>query len=228
MILRLLLARKNICRLENIGSLHFMTLNYVLLFPLDLSIRSRKAHPLISNGKSVKELEMQKIVLGQCEAITNLNLRNKNVRRKNTDMSMPITQQWHWDDSNNSWQLTRTHVRQESTPVGCVPPACAHRMHFNIRHSWRGRSSKEQVWTGPQRWLRDVTSGGYPTWPSQGDPQMNKFEQVSSDDQQMSLAARVPYPIFSGGGGTSPCNLPQWTDKVPVKTLPYRKGICGR
>ena len=57
---------------------------------------------------------------------------------------------------------------------------------------------------------------------------MNKFEQVSSDDQQMSLAAGVPYPIFSGGGGTSPCNLPQWTDKVPVKTLPYRKGICGR
>ena len=72
-----------------------MTLNYVLLFPLDLSIRSRNAHPLISNGKSVKELEMQKIVLEQCEAITNLNLRNKNVRRKNTDMSMPITQQWH-------------------------------------------------------------------------------------------------------------------------------------
>ena len=126
-----------------------------------VSIRSKyqikKGSSLISNNKSVKELEMQKIVLEQCEAITNLNLRNKNVRRKNTDMSMPITQQWHWDDSNKPWQLTRTHVRQENTPVGCVPPACAHRIHFNIRHSWRGRSSKEQVWTGPQWWPRDVT-----------------------------------------------------------------------
>ena len=50
--------------------------------------------------------------------------------------------------------------QQESIPVGCVPPTCADHTFFTTRcqHQW-GRG-----------------------------PEVNKFEQVSSDGYQMSLA----------------------------------------
>ena len=35
-------------------------------------------------------------------------------------------------------------------------------------------------------------------------PQVNKFEHISSDDHQMSLAGEVGYP--GRGGGTLPCH----------------------
>ena len=36
---------------------------------------------------------------------------------------------------------------------------------------------------------------------------MNKFEQVSSDDHQMSVAGGRYTGLMSGGGGTLPCDL---------------------
>ena len=52
---------------------------------------------------------------------------------------------------------------QESIPVGCVPPACADYNSFN--------SHQMSLW-----------------WPLYSGGLMTKFEQVSSDGHQMSLA----------------------------------------
>ena len=80
----------------------------------------------------------------------------------------------------------------------------------------------------------------------QGDgcPDMNKFEQFSSDDHQMSVA-EGGYPRSHVGGGwmgipglmSLPCALshdtcdvtyPPPQQKMPVKTLPSGSYCCGR
>ena len=63
---------------------------------------------------------------------------------------------------------------KQSTPVGCVLPICPHRSALIA--------------------TTDVA------WGEGGCPQVNKFEQVSSDRHQMSLAVRSPDLM----GGRSP------------------------
>ena len=86
----------------------------------------------------------------------------------------------HWFRLIQTCTPPNHHIRQqENIPVGYVPPAC-----------------KPYVF---QWLLLGVTSWG---------PQMNNFEQVSSDGHQMSLVGaglgrgRGPMPdVWSGGGG---------------------------
>ena len=83
--------------------------------------------------------------------------------------------------------------KQESIPVGSVPTAC----------------QAYVFWLPPL----DVSTGE--GWLG---PQVNKFEQVSSDDHQMSVAGRDPQigclgwgegspSLMSGGRGYLPCDL---------------------
>ena len=68
----------------------------------------------------------------------------------------------------------RKHFKQqESIPVGCVPTTCADCTCFNSHHQMllMGRG-----------------------------PQMNKFEQVSSDHHQISVAGELPGLMSKGGG----------------------------
>ena len=73
-------------------------------------------------------------------------------------------------------------------------------------------------------------------------PQMNKFEQISSDHHQMSLVGiglQVSCP-GTGEGDTLPCNLsydafdvtyppsPQNDRQKPVNTLPSHNFVCRR
>ena len=101
---------------------------------------------------------------------------------------------------------------QESIPVGCIPPPLKLCM-------------LQFQWPPP-----DVTPG---------DPQMNKFDQVSSDHHQMSLAGGslgLISPYLTIWGGSLPSDLshdafdvnpPPNEQTDTVRTLPSRKRICG-
>ena len=78
--------------------------------------------------------------------------------------------------------------KQESIPVGCVPPT---RQFYVFQ------------------WLPlDVSMGVC--------PQMNKFEQVSSDDHQMSVAGGVSQVPGPEQWGTLPCDLFHDACDVPI------------
>ena len=68
-------------------------------------------------------------------------------------------------------------------------------------------------------------------------PRVNKFEQISSDDHQMSVAGNpmygdreripgvsIPGPMLGGGGW---CDYPLVDRRTPEKTLPSRNYRCG-
>ena len=60
---------------------------------------------------------------------------------------------------------------------------------------------------------------------------MNMFEKASSNDHQMSLAGvgRGPTSDVGEGGAEAEVQCHMGTPVMrPVKTLPCRKGICGR
>ena len=95
----------------------------------------------------------------------------------------------HHAQNFNAAYPTDTIPEQESIPVGCVPPTYRpYTFRCPPDVSTRG-SSSEQLWTGYQWQLPDVTNRG---------PEVNKFEQVSSDGPQMSLEGRGFHVIWRG------------------------------
>ena len=97
--------------------------------------------------------------------------------------------------------MVSINTEQDSIPVGCTPPACQPYMF---------------------RWpLLDVSTGGS----AEVGPQVNKFEQVSSDDHQMSVAGEDGgrSPRMMWGGVTLPCDLPH--DAYDVPTTPSLNGM---
>ena len=118
---------------------------------------------------------------------------------------------FHRPNVNNPKLPNCSTIKQESIPVGCVPPTLE--ATTGCLYRWGHGASSEQVWIGLQWWPPDVSSRG----------------------------GLMYSGLISRGGGTLPCDLshdtcnvpypltPHWpmNRQTPVKTLPSCNFVCG-